>query len=203
MPGDLFLICSDGLNDMIDDAAIRSILSDNRDNLTLPLNSWWRRRMNTVDATTSPCSSRASTGLSVSRGGSTVSRAGSTDHALGRGSNTHGGKLILSFNDQQVGECELDKESLTIGRRPESDIHIDNLAVSGQHARVMTIAGDSFLEDRFHQRDVRQRQTSEEARARCWRSDHHRQAQSALRCRRCGCCPCIRWEPNDRIMRRN
>ena len=33
VPGDLFLICSDGLNDMIDDAAIRSILSDNRDNL--------------------------------------------------------------------------------------------------------------------------------------------------------------------------
>ena len=41
----------------------------------------------------------------------------------------------------------MDKESLTIGRRPESDIHIDNLAVRGQHARVMTIAGDSFLED--------------------------------------------------------
>ena len=57
------------------------------------------------------------------------------------------GKLILSFNDQEVGEYELDKESLIIGRRPESDIHIDNLAVSGQHARIMTIAGDSFLED--------------------------------------------------------
>lgn len=56
-------------------------------------------------------------------------------------------KLILSFNDQQVDEIALDKETLTIGRRPESDIHIDNLAVSGQHARVMTIAGDSFLED--------------------------------------------------------
>ncbi|MEE4299910.1 MAG: FHA domain-containing protein [Pseudomonadales bacterium] len=56
-------------------------------------------------------------------------------------------KLILSFNDEQVAEFELDRESLTIGRRPESDIHIDNLAVSGQHARVMTIAGDSFLED--------------------------------------------------------
>jgi hypothetical protein len=36
---------------------------------------------------------------------------------------------------------------LIIGRRPESDIHVDNLAVSGRHARVMTIAGDSFLED--------------------------------------------------------
>ena len=56
-------------------------------------------------------------------------------------------KLILSFNDQPVGEFALDKESLIIGRRPESDIHVDNLAVSGRHARVMTIAGDSFLED--------------------------------------------------------
>lgn len=57
------------------------------------------------------------------------------------------GKLILSFNDQTVGEFPLDKEALTIGRRPECDIHIDNLAVSGRHARVMTIAGSSFLED--------------------------------------------------------
>lgn len=57
------------------------------------------------------------------------------------------GKLILSFNDQTVGEFPLDKETLTIGRRPECDIHIDNLAVSGRHARVMTIAGSSFLED--------------------------------------------------------
>ncbi len=57
------------------------------------------------------------------------------------------GKLILSFNDQTVGEFPLDKDALTIGRRPECDIHIDNLAVSGRHARVMTIAGTSFLED--------------------------------------------------------
>lgn len=57
------------------------------------------------------------------------------------------GKLILSFNDQTVGEFPLEKEALTIGRRPECDIHIDNLAVSGRHARVMTISGSSFLED--------------------------------------------------------
>lgn len=57
------------------------------------------------------------------------------------------GKLILNFNDQAVGEYALDKETLVIGRRPECDIHIDNLAVSGRHARVITIAGSSFLED--------------------------------------------------------
>lgn len=57
------------------------------------------------------------------------------------------GKLTLSFNDNVVGEFELDQESIVIGRRPESDIQIDNLAVSGRHARIMTIAGESFLED--------------------------------------------------------
>ncbi len=57
------------------------------------------------------------------------------------------GKLILTFNDQAVGEYALDTESLVIGRRPECDIHIDNLAVSGRHARVVTVAGSPFLED--------------------------------------------------------
>jgi hypothetical protein len=57
------------------------------------------------------------------------------------------GKLILSFNDETVGEFPLNQETLTIGRRPECEIHIDNLAVSGRHARVITIAGSSYLED--------------------------------------------------------
>jgi len=56
-------------------------------------------------------------------------------------------KLILSFNGDVVKEYELDKEILTIGRKPENDIHIDNLAVSGQHAKILTILNDSFIED--------------------------------------------------------
>lgn len=56
-------------------------------------------------------------------------------------------KLILSFNGETVGEFLLDKESMTIGRRPTSDIYIDNLAVSATHARILTILEDSFLED--------------------------------------------------------
>jgi len=56
-------------------------------------------------------------------------------------------KLILSFNGDVVKEYELDKEILTIGRKPDNDIHIDNLAVSGQHAKVLTILNDSFIED--------------------------------------------------------
>jgi pSer/pThr/pTyr-binding forkhead associated (FHA) protein len=57
------------------------------------------------------------------------------------------GKLILLFNDEVVREYALDQESIVIGRRPSSDVHIDNLAVSGSHARVLTILKDSFLED--------------------------------------------------------
>lgn len=56
-------------------------------------------------------------------------------------------KLTLVFNDSVVSEHELDKEEITIGRKPENDIQIDNLAVSGKHARILTILNDSFLED--------------------------------------------------------
>jgi len=45
------------------------------------------------------------------------------------------------------GEYELNQERLTIGRKPDNDIPIDNLAVSGKHALIITILDDSFLED--------------------------------------------------------
>lgn len=56
-------------------------------------------------------------------------------------------KLVLSLNNVVQGEYSLDKERITIGRKPDNDIPIDNLAVSGKHALVITILDDSFLED--------------------------------------------------------
>ncbi len=56
-------------------------------------------------------------------------------------------KLVLSLNASVLGEYTLDKERITIGRKPDNDIQIDNLAVSGQHAAIITILNDSFLED--------------------------------------------------------
>jgi predicted component of type VI protein secretion system len=44
-------------------------------------------------------------------------------------------------------EIPLNKERTTIGRKPHNDIQIDNLAISGEHAVVITILNDSFLED--------------------------------------------------------
>lgn len=56
-------------------------------------------------------------------------------------------KLILSLDGTVLKEVPLDKERLTIGRRPHNDLQIDNLAVSGEHALIVTILNDSFLED--------------------------------------------------------
>jgi hypothetical protein len=56
-------------------------------------------------------------------------------------------KLILSLDGQLIKEFTLNKERTTIGRKPHNDIQIDNLAVSGEHAIIMTILNDSFLED--------------------------------------------------------
>jgi pSer/pThr/pTyr-binding forkhead associated (FHA) protein len=44
-------------------------------------------------------------------------------------------------------EYPLNKERMTIGRKAHNDIVIDNLAVSGEHAAIVTILHDSFLED--------------------------------------------------------
>jgi len=56
-------------------------------------------------------------------------------------------KLILSMDGLVLKEIPLSKERTTIGRKPSNDIQIDNLAVSGEHAVIVTIMSDSFLED--------------------------------------------------------
>jgi len=56
-------------------------------------------------------------------------------------------KLVLSMDGLVLKEIPLNKERLTIGRKPHNDIQIDNLAISGDHAAVVTILADSFLED--------------------------------------------------------
>jgi len=56
-------------------------------------------------------------------------------------------KLILSLDGSVIREVPLDKERVTIGRKPQNDIQIENLAVSSEHACIVTILNDSFLED--------------------------------------------------------
>jgi pSer/pThr/pTyr-binding forkhead associated (FHA) protein len=56
-------------------------------------------------------------------------------------------KLILSVDGQVLKEYTLSKERTLIGRKAHNDIQIDNLAVSGEHAAIITILNDSFIED--------------------------------------------------------
>ncbi len=56
-------------------------------------------------------------------------------------------KLILSMDGVVLKEYPLNKERMTVGRKAHNDIVIDNLAVSGEHAAIVTILHDSFLED--------------------------------------------------------
>jgi hypothetical protein len=56
-------------------------------------------------------------------------------------------RLILMFNKQVVKEYPLDKEGVTIGRNEDNTIMVDNLAVSGYHARIDLAGKDHILTD--------------------------------------------------------
>lgn len=53
--------------------------------------------------------------------------------------------LTLKFKDISIGDYELQKGlSVTIGRRANNDVVVDNLAVSGHHAKIDSV-GDGFV----------------------------------------------------------
>jgi len=57
-------------------------------------------------------------------------------------------KLILMFKDKVLNTYPFTEgDTLSIGRHPENDIVIDNLAVSGHHARVENRLGQYHLTD--------------------------------------------------------
>jgi predicted component of type VI protein secretion system len=57
------------------------------------------------------------------------------------------GKLVLKLSDGRTRDIPLDRERITIGRRADNDVCLPYPAVSGEHAAVVTILDDSFLED--------------------------------------------------------
>jgi len=56
-------------------------------------------------------------------------------------------KLILSVDDKIIEEYSIDKNTITIGRRIDNDVCLDNLAISGYHSQITTVSHDCFLED--------------------------------------------------------
>lgn len=56
-------------------------------------------------------------------------------------------KLILSTEGKILQEIPVEKDCLVIGRKKENDIHIDSMSVSGQHAKLVMIEDDAFIQD--------------------------------------------------------
>jgi predicted component of type VI protein secretion system len=56
-------------------------------------------------------------------------------------------RLVLKFEGAVLKEVPLGTRPVTIGRAPDNDIPIDNLAVSNYHARVYVEAGSLVVED--------------------------------------------------------
>lgn len=57
------------------------------------------------------------------------------------------GKLVLSAGNRILREVLIDRKRLTIGRRPYNDLLLDDLTVSGEHAIVHTVNGESVIHD--------------------------------------------------------
>jgi hypothetical protein len=56
-------------------------------------------------------------------------------------------RLVLKYQSAPLKEIHLGTRPVTIGRAPDNDIPIDNLAVSNYHARVYVEAGSLVVED--------------------------------------------------------
>ena len=56
-------------------------------------------------------------------------------------------KIIITSEGKFVREVELDKERITIGRKPHNDVALDHRAVSSQHATITLMLDDAVLED--------------------------------------------------------
>jgi pSer/pThr/pTyr-binding forkhead associated (FHA) protein len=56
-------------------------------------------------------------------------------------------KLSLMFEDKIVKEIPVGTRPITVGRSPDNDIPVDNLAVSNYHAKIYFEAGRMVVED--------------------------------------------------------
>ena len=55
--------------------------------------------------------------------------------------------LVVTIDEKLLGEFPIDKDKVSIGRKPDNDICLNNLAISGYHSQIITVLDSSFLED--------------------------------------------------------
>lgn len=56
-------------------------------------------------------------------------------------------KVVVWLDGVVIKEVHLNKDRMTMGRRPYNDIVIDNLAISGEHAALLRTGDDVSIED--------------------------------------------------------
>ena len=56
-------------------------------------------------------------------------------------------RVIVKLSDSVTNEFKTDQNEIIIGRDPGSDIQIDNIAISREHARIVKGPNDYFIED--------------------------------------------------------
>ena len=56
-------------------------------------------------------------------------------------------KLLLKFNAAVIKEIPLDKPALTVGRKPDNDVVIDNPAISSHHCKIVMKGDTYYVED--------------------------------------------------------
>lgn len=56
-------------------------------------------------------------------------------------------KLLLKFNAAVLKEIDVQKESISVGRKADNDVVIDNPAISGHHCRIALEGGTYYVED--------------------------------------------------------
>ncbi|PCI40214.1 MAG: hypothetical protein COB53_01660 [Elusimicrobia bacterium] len=56
-------------------------------------------------------------------------------------------KLLLKFNAAVIKEIPINKSSISVGRKPDNDIVIDNPAISGHHCKIVLKGDTHYVED--------------------------------------------------------
>lgn len=55
--------------------------------------------------------------------------------------------ISLTYNNSVLKEIETGEYEISIGRNPDNDIQIDNLAVSGEHAKIIRGLKQYYIQD--------------------------------------------------------
>lgn len=56
-------------------------------------------------------------------------------------------KLILALDGEILREYEIDRDYISIGRKHENDIQLNDLTISGRHALISRVGDNIYLED--------------------------------------------------------